>query len=698
MGGQRHDSTSTASRTTQSLDFKLLNLDLNFGGTTAAAAAAPPRPNYIGVAPLPVPPSCPEILLPHISKLLTLQLLTQPTSSRATPCNHLSFPFLPLAAPSSRCNLVSRPVFAMVFIGVYRATYDYAPQDDNEIAITEGDLLFILEKGEDDWWKAKKKATSDQEEEPEGLVPSNYVEEVKPLAKAKAVYEYTRQTDEELSFAEDAVMEVFDTTDDDWTLVGLNGEYGFAPANYIEIAGSESEPAAPSLPSRPRPPPQVQHEPESDPEPEPLPPRRASGPDMQSPGAALAGILQSRTNGTRAASSSRPLPAAEPASLPARKRVQFTPEESDEEPVPTPRLPQRPPSDSFAQSPIQPSRSETRETRQLGRSFSSGSGENGGVITSPPHNRVVSAYFDEEKSLKSPGGFHLYNIYEMIEVMGKNRKTPVTLGINIAKGVIMISSEQSRESKEWTADKISNYSIEGKHVFMELIRPSRSIDFHAGAKDTAQEIVSALGELAGAAKAEGLREVLVASSGGQKTGKILYDFHADGDDEVSVSIDDNVIILDSAKSDEWWMVRRLKNGKEGVVPSSYVEITGTVQADVGRPPKSSKPGVSFVDQNRQEEERLAREASRSSRPAEVGPGLALPERGSSLARDGNHGQSSQKAKSRDGRSDKKSSKFPPSSPFDDASDITSARQIQSTHVDRSLGDLQSRGRVYWPSR
>lgn len=67
----------------------------------------------------------------------------------------------------------------MVFLGIYRAIYDYAPQSENEIALAEGDLLMVLEKStEDDWWKAKKKVSDEDEEEPEGLIPNNYVEEV----------------------------------------------------------------------------------------------------------------------------------------------------------------------------------------------------------------------------------------------------------------------------------------------------------------------------------------------------------------------------------------------------------------------------------------------------------------------------------------------------------------------------------------
>ena len=68
----------------------------------------------------------------------------------------------------------------MGFLGVYRAIYDYVPQSEGELAITEGDLLFVLEKsGEDDWWRAKKKASGDDDDEPTGLIPNNYIEEVR---------------------------------------------------------------------------------------------------------------------------------------------------------------------------------------------------------------------------------------------------------------------------------------------------------------------------------------------------------------------------------------------------------------------------------------------------------------------------------------------------------------------------------------
>ncbi|TRX98181.1 hypothetical protein FHL15_000826 [Xylaria flabelliformis] len=524
----------------------------------------------------------------------------------------------------------------MGFLGIYKAVYDYTPQSEGELSISEGDLLCVLEKSqEDDWWKAKKKASADEEDEPIGLVPNNYVEEAKPVGQARSLYEYTRQTDEELSFPEDAPLRVYDASDPDWILVGFESDFGFVPANYIEmgstVARQEPEPEAereeevvspPLLPTRPVAP----VEPDSARSP-PLPDRPTSTPSLPSPSgpaAALAGVMQGRSS-TRA-------PTPPPITVPPRQPRPYVEEPRAE---PSPPLPVRRRSqstvsnDQFMASPPLPKRTSSRrysDNNMRPQSFSS----------------------------PVPGGFHMYNINEMVSVMGKKKKMPTTLGVNLKTGVILIAPEKAQDgpTQEWTAEKMTHYSREGKHVFLELVRPSKSIDFHAGAKDTAEEIVSALGELSGAVKAEGLREVIAAGTGkgGQKRGQILYDFVAQGDDEVTVEVGDEVIILDDTKSEEWWQVRRLKNGKEGVVPSSYVERGESI---ITPSTAGINAGMSSVAQNRQDEARLTREAvKKDQKAAEVGPGLPLPERQSSLSA-GHSGNISiqQRSRHENGRTD-----------------------------------------------
>ncbi|KAI1350175.1 hypothetical protein F5Y01DRAFT_163898 [Xylaria sp. FL0043] len=537
----------------------------------------------------------------------------------------------------------------MGFLGIYKAVYDYAPQSEGELTISEGDLLCVLEKSqEDDWWKAKKKASAEEEDEPVGLVPNNYVEEAQPVGHARSLYEYTRQTDEELSFPEDAPLRVYDASDPDWILVGYETDFGFVPANYIEMSNAtarqepeqEAEPELdsqpPALPTRPAVPVESD-EPRSPPLPvrptsiasptSPTAPDAPAAPTAPSgPAAALANVMQGRQS-TRAAT-------PPPITLPPRQPRPYV-EEPEEEP--SPALPDRPRSHSTM------SNDQSIASPQLPPRISSSS-------RPISDDRVDRHQF----SPLAPGGFHMYNINEMVSVMGKKKKMPTTLGVNLKTGVILIAPERAQDgpTQEWTAEKMTHYSREGKHVFLELVRPSKSIDFHAGAKDTAEEIVSALGELSGAAKAEGLREVIAAGTGKstKKRGQILYSFEAQGDDEVTVEAGDEVIILDDAKSEEWWQVRRLKTGKEGVVPSSYVEVLETI---ISAAPTGINTGMSAVAQNRQEEARLTREAvKKDQKAAEVGPGMRLPERQSSLsARDNGNLSTQQRNRHENGRTD-----------------------------------------------
>ena len=55
---------------------------------------------------------------------------------------------------------------------------------------------------------------------------------------------------------------------------------------------------------------------------------------------------------------------------------------------------------------------------------------------------------------------------------------------------------------------------------------------------------------------------------------VLYDFTADGDDELTVAEGEDLIVLER-DSDDWWKVRN-SGGQEGVVPASYVEVCSSV--------------------------------------------------------------------------------------------------------------------------
>lgn len=81
-----------------------------------------------------------------------------------------------------------------LYIGVYRALYDYSPQAEEELSFQTDDLLYLLEKSTvDDWWKAKKRVlpvANEEVEEPVGLVPSTYIEIVRAPVPARARTNY----------------------------------------------------------------------------------------------------------------------------------------------------------------------------------------------------------------------------------------------------------------------------------------------------------------------------------------------------------------------------------------------------------------------------------------------------------------------------------------------------------------------------
>ncbi|KAK9323346.1 hypothetical protein V1517DRAFT_98004 [Lipomyces orientalis] len=429
-----------------------------------------------------------------------------------------------------------------LFIAIYVAIYPYTAQSAQELSLVEGDVLYILEKStEDDWWRVKKRMVGEEEDEPIGLVPNNYIEPMKVSGKARAMYDYDRQTDEEVNLREDEVLEVYDTSDPDWVLVGVRDEFGFAPSNYIEfiseeaaiaiVARASATPTTSVVASR-----SPQYQPPPQPQPVATPYAQPSYSSASEPVAQQDAAVDDRYTEYR-----DPEP-------------EYDDDLPDEEPAP--KLPSRP--------------------------------------------RMASVTSEElVSSKKSNAGFLTWNIQE---VDSKRKKYRATLAIG--NGSILFSPERATASpQQWSITNLISYNSEKKHVFLEFEHPSVSLDLHAGSKETAAEIISAIGELVGAKNATGLREVIEASvPGGQKYGKALYDFDAQGDDEVTIREGDDVFILDDQKSDEWWMIRHSLSGKEGVVPSSYIEV-------IKKPVRSSSL--------RQEEDEKPQKPTRKQRESEV---------------------------------------------------------------------------------
>ena len=82
-------------------------------------------------------------------------------SSSATP-----LPSMPEGLPDP--SLAKAPLFV--------GKYDYSPRTDGDLSVKKGDLLYIMDAGDDDWWFARSKDTGEA-----GYIPSNYVAEYNTL-------------------------------------------------------------------------------------------------------------------------------------------------------------------------------------------------------------------------------------------------------------------------------------------------------------------------------------------------------------------------------------------------------------------------------------------------------------------------------------------------------------------------------------
>ena len=163
------------------------------------------------------------------------------------------------------------------------AKFAYKPQQSDELALSKGEEVLVLEKSSDGWWKGRKVDSNAV-----GWFPSNYVKEddqsvdVYPgdvntysnpadspierdavtssakdvrsfvaldsnhspvLDTVRAVYAFRAKTSEELSFDKDDVLYIIDKTEaasEWWRARTAAGETGLIPRNYVKTLSKDS--------------------------------------------------------------------------------------------------------------------------------------------------------------------------------------------------------------------------------------------------------------------------------------------------------------------------------------------------------------------------------------------------------------------------------------------------------------------------
>ncbi|CAD7079758.1 unnamed protein product [Hermetia illucens] len=129
-------------------------------------------------------------------------------------------------------------------IGTAIVKYNYQAQQPDELSLTKGTRILILEKSNDGWWRG-------QSGNAVGWFPSNYTteecdndEQVHTYAMAEnvldivvALYSFVSNNDQELSFEKGDRLEILDrpSSDPDWYKArNQSGQIGLVPRNYLQ--------------------------------------------------------------------------------------------------------------------------------------------------------------------------------------------------------------------------------------------------------------------------------------------------------------------------------------------------------------------------------------------------------------------------------------------------------------------------------
>ncbi|PWZ03492.1 hypothetical protein BCV70DRAFT_155088 [Testicularia cyperi] len=483
----------------------------------------------------------------------------------------------------------------MAYVALGKALYDYVAQAEDELSLTEDDYLYILESDDPEWWKAKLRRLDqdgtplqdDSDEGVVGLVPANYVEEAEPIRLSRALYDYEAQTEDELSMAEDELLRIYES-DGLWLLVkkqgndplsGGEGRLGYVPANYVDDADAVDTGAAPVT------------EGEYD---------------------------YAQPNGD----------ANEDDDDDEDDDVSFS------NPTAAASIPQ---------------------------------------ISLPPIANIGKS--DEIK------------MWPVSALDGKKKKKKGTLGIGNAS-LFFASESDKTPVQKISVLHITNYTLEkGKSLHLDL-SPDAGVeesilDFHTGSKDAGNDIIKKLE----ASKANALTAAAAADRNAadppvpppapappvaplaptppaastatlppptrtaaavlpppvRKTVSFqsqrpeapetqdehaiaLYDFEAQGDDELSVAENEHLVILEK-ENDEWWKVRN-DSGQEGVVPASYVEASDAAASAVGAggAGAAAAAAASEEEESRQREEAEAAVVAEAERQREAAEAAEAAER------------------------------------------------------------------------
>lgn len=142
----------------------------------------------------------------------------------------------------------------LAFSQLARVMYQYKAAQDDELNLSKGEIVNVLEKSGDGWWRGECNGQS-------GWFPSNYVSEEDTsmpnshvsstsskgddssipddfILGVTTLYAFKGRTDEELNFEANEALDVISDPSDDvdwWKARNKHGKIGLVPCNYVKV-------------------------------------------------------------------------------------------------------------------------------------------------------------------------------------------------------------------------------------------------------------------------------------------------------------------------------------------------------------------------------------------------------------------------------------------------------------------------------
>ncbi|KAL8173194.1 UNVERIFIED_CONTAM: Intersectin-2, partial [Gekko kuhli] len=134
---------------------------------------------------------------------------------------------------------------------IAQVTTAYTASGAEQLSLAPGQLILILKKNSTGWWQGELQARGKKRQK--GWFPATHVKLLGPsserttpaavsMCQVIAMYDYTANNEDELSFSKGQLINVLNKDDADWWQGEINGMSGLFPSNYVKMT-TDSDPS-----------------------------------------------------------------------------------------------------------------------------------------------------------------------------------------------------------------------------------------------------------------------------------------------------------------------------------------------------------------------------------------------------------------------------------------------------------------------